>query len=286
MGYPTLQAAEWPFALPESTQDSTLQSIKDEADRLGSAAQYGWGHTIDFGPLRKDGLFGNDFLRIAGAFDEWKWWPRSLDGLRVADVGCYTGGLSLLMAHRGAATVFAVDEVPENLAQCEFVSRIFGTTTVRPIIESIYNLPQRIPTGSLDLIVLAGVLYHLSDMQIGLYALRELLKPRGTLLIETAAVEDFQHSYANHARFVGGGWWNPTALCIQDMCTFMGFEDFQIRFYSSSRCFARAVRSTADIPFRRGLNWKFDTVRDQRGRTMDHTTWAPAPWNSSFRSAK
>ena len=52
--------------------------------------------------------------------------------------------------------------------------------------------------------VVAGVLYHLSDMLVGLHALRRLLKPNGTLLVETAAIDDPQRSYADFARFVGG----------------------------------------------------------------------------------
>jgi len=118
---------------------------------------------------------------------------------------------------------------------------------------------------------------------VGLYAVREMLKPKGVLLIETAAAEDCRHSYANFARFFGGGWWEPSALCLRDLCAFMGFVDCEIRFYGPLRSLLRAVRSDEEIPFRRGLNWSFDSIRDRRVRTEGMKEWAPAPWDPSYK---
>src|SRR5579862_2778565 len=181
MPYPHYRRASWPLSLPADLPAPALHQVMADVERLAEAAQYGWGHTIDFGPFCREGLLGNDYLDIAGAIDDWGWWPASLEGMRVADVGCFTGGLSLLMAHRGAAIVYAVDEIPQHLAQCAFLADTFGATAVRPVLRSVYKLHDEVPAGSLDLILLAGVLYHLSDMLVGLYALRELLKPGGVL---------------------------------------------------------------------------------------------------------
>jgi SAM-dependent methyltransferase len=181
------------------------------------------------------------------------------------------------MAERGAEVVYAVDEIPEHIDQCAFVAEAFDARSIRPVCRSIYRLQDEIPPKSLDYIVLAGVLYHLSDMLVGLYMLRELLKPGGVLLIESAGVDDFQHSYANFGRFCGGCWWLPTGLCIQDMCAFMGFGECEVRFYEESRCIARAVPVDGDLQFRRGLNWNFPALRDTRIRSMDTSIMAPAP---------
>lgn len=177
--YPVLTPAPWRLRLPEGTEPSELQRIQQSVDALGDAAQYGWGHTIDFGAFRKNGLLLDSYLNIAGAFDQWEWWPSRLDGMRVADVGCYTGGLSMLMAERGAEVVYAIDEIPENLAQCAFLAETFNLTNVKPVLRSVFRLHEDIEPGSLDLIVLSGVLYHLSDMLVGLNVLRDLLKPGG-----------------------------------------------------------------------------------------------------------
>ncbi len=277
MSYPTVCPARWPLELPAVTSAGAIRQIEADAERLASASQYGWGHTIDFGSFRKEGLLGETYLKIAGVLDDWGWWPARLDGLCVADVGCFTGGLSLLMAHRGATIVHAVDEIPEHLAQCAFLAETFGMNAVRPVLRSVYRLREEIEPGSLDLILVAGVLYHLSDMMVGLHALRELLKPGGLLLIQSNAVDDFQHSYANFGRFYAGMWWQPTGLCIRDMCEFMGYQDCEVRFYDTNRALARASRVEGEIPFRRGLNWTFDVLRDSKPRTLDATIMAPAP---------
>jgi SAM-dependent methyltransferase len=73
---------------------------------------------MDFGPFAVEGLLLENYLRIAGTLDAWGWWPPRLDGMTVADVGCFSGGLSLLMAHRAARHIYAVDELPEHLEQC------------------------------------------------------------------------------------------------------------------------------------------------------------------------
>ena len=272
-----LKAAEWKLALPADTAPATAAALAAEVDRVAAQAQYGWGHTIDFGPFVREGLFGRHFLVVAGLLDEWDWWPRDLSGLAVADVGCFTGGIAAMMAQRRANVVHAVDEVPEHLAQCHVVAEAFQLSAVRTHQQTLYRLEEEIPAGSLDYIVLAGVLYHLSDMLVGLHVLRRLLKPEGWLLIETAAVDEFRYSYANFSRFIGGGWWEPTALCIQDMLSLMNYADAEIRFYDEERCLVRARNAGGEPPFRRGLNWKFDSMRDARPRLMDPAGFARAP---------
>lgn len=271
----------WPVAAPGGRTPAAVEALRAEADRLGSAAQYGWGHTIDFGDFRKEGLFGEHFLVMASHFDRWQWWPASLAGLRTADVGCYTGGVAALMGARGAQAVYAVDEIPEHVDQCAFVAGTLGLGAVQPLCASLYQLERHIAPRSLDLVVVAGVLYHLSDMLVGLHALRRLLKPTGQLLLETAAIDEFACSYANFGRFLGGTWWHPTALCIQDMLAFMNYGAVDLRFYLPDRCLVRAANTDAgDPPFRRGMNWPFASLRDARERSMDYAQYAPAPARS------
>ena len=87
------------------------------------------------------------------------------------------------------------------------------------------------------------------------------------------------HSYANFGPFYGGMWWQPTELCMHDMCAFMGFEQVDVRFYQADRCIARAVRGAAGPRFVRGLNCPFDDLRDATPRSLDPSIMAPAPFN-------
>ncbi len=268
--------AKWPFRLPDSTIPARVAEIRRRVDELGARAQYGWGHTIDFGPFTKEGVLEDNYLSVAGRWEAWGWWPRSFQGLRVADIGCYTGALSMLMAHRGAAEVLAVDEIEEHTAQCRYLCELFRLGSVRPLTASVYQLPQRVEPGSLDLIVLSGVLYHLSDMLLGLLIAWQLLKVGGVLLLESNVVPDDEHSYANFGRFAMGMWWQPSTLCLRDMPEFMGLGNLDVRMYLPDRCLARAEKtSDQPIAFRRGLNYPFPDLRDASPRAPDLSSMAP-----------
>ena len=268
--------AAWPLSLPGSPAPERVEEIKRRTEEIAARSQYGWGHTIDFGPFKQEGLLGEKYLDIVGRWDQLGWLPGSLKGIRAADIGCFTGGISLILAHRGAEDVLAVDEVPEHVEQCAYVAEVFEASTVRATKASLFELPELVAPGSLDLIVLAGVLYHLSDMLVGLYLLRKLLKVGGSLLMESYAVEDEEHSYANFGRFAMGVWWQPSILCLKDMCRFMGFSNVEVEMYLPDRCLARARKSSdEEIPFRRGLNYRFEDIHDAVSRTMDVETMAP-----------
>jgi SAM-dependent methyltransferase len=268
--------ARWPFSLPESLTPQQVAAVQGRVEELSARAQYGWGHTINFGPFTKQGVLGDNYLTIAGHLDHWGWWPQSLHGLRVADIGCYSGALSLLMAHRGAREVVAVDEVPAHVDQCAYVCEAFGVGGVRTLTASLYDLPGLLEPASFDLVMLAGVIYHLSDMLVGLLILRELLRVGGVLLIESNAVADDEHSFANFGRFAQGMWWQPSTLCLRDMCELMGLGEIEVRMYQRGRCLGRA-RKTGDAPiaFRRGLNYHFEDLRDAVPRATELGPMAP-----------
>jgi SAM-dependent methyltransferase len=276
--YPTADPAPWPLRLPAGAAPEDVARLEAEARSLADRAQYGWGHTIDFGPFRVEGLLGEKYLRLAGVLDSWGWWPADLSGLTVADVGCYTGGLSLLLAARGAEQVVAVDEVGDHLEQVAFLAGALDTPNVRPVETSLYRLHDHVEPESLDLVLLAGVLYHLSDMLVGLVALQQLLRPGGVLIVESNAVECYDHSYANFGRYFGGMWWQPTALCIADLAEHAGLADADVRFYQPGRALARATKPPgARVPFKRGMHWAFADLRDETERGLDPSVMAPAP---------
>lgn len=267
--------ATWPYSLPERDPE-TQARVRDRIRALSEAAQYGWGHTVALGGFVQPGLLGDAYLHIAGALDSWGWWPHDLGGMTVADVGCFSGGLSLYMAARNPAVVHAVDEVPAHLDQCDFLAELHGIDNVATHASSIYRLNQVLGERTLDLALVSGVLYHLSDMLLGLHVVQRLLKPGSTLILETNAVDDDTRSYANFGRFFAGMWWQPTSLCIRDMCEYMGYEDIEVRFHSHQRCLVRATATGREIPFKRGMNWDFADLADLGPRSMDPGIMAPA----------
>ena len=265
----------WNLAMADSSPES-VASLQRQIKDLIERSQYGWGQTIDFGPFSQPGLLGELWLEIANLLDNWSWWPTDLAGLRIADIGTFSGGHAALLAGRGAEEVVAIDEIPEHLEQCAVVAAALGLSAVRPVLASLYSLEDQVPENSLDLALVSGVLYHMSDMLVGLMRLQERMKPNGILILETAAVNDRRHSYANFGRFVDGMWWQPTTLCIQDMLEFSGFSDVEIRFFGLRRCLVRARKSDQSIRFTRGLSAAIGDVHDGEARSRDHSKLAPA----------
>lgn len=257
--------------------EENIARVKQAIEDATAASQFGWGHEIDFGPFTQEGLLGTTWRAVVTALDEAAMWPADLTGLRVADVGAFSGGISALLAGRNADTVYAVDELPGHARQAEVVVDAFGLDNIEVVESSLYGLSDHIELESLDMILLSGVLYHLSDMLIGLYELRRLLRPGGRLVVETNAVADMNHSYANFGRYYAGMWWQPSMLCVQDMLEFMGFEEVRVEPFINSRCIATAVRTAGEIPFKRGLNFDFENRDDATIRKIDPSMMRPAP---------
>lgn len=63
-----------------------------------------------------------------------------MSGKRCADIGCFTGGLALLMAQRGAMEVVAIDEIPEHTEQCALLAEVFDLPNVTTYTRSLYEL--------------------------------------------------------------------------------------------------------------------------------------------------
>lgn len=265
----------WNLSLGERSAEQ-IERLQREIEIASEASPFGWGHTIDFGPFTKEGLLKDSYLNILASMEARGWLPSSLEGMNVADIGCFTGGVAAILARRGASLVYAVDEIPQHLLQAEIVCNAFNLSSVKLIESSLYKLEASIPKRSLDLIILSGVLYHLSDMLVGLCIMRELLKPEGVLLMESSAIDDDTRSYADYGRFCGGAWWIPTSLCIADMSEAMGFTRPDIDFYVPYRCISRATPVKGELPYVRGLNYSFDRILDLQPRSLDPGILAPA----------
>jgi SAM-dependent methyltransferase len=110
---------------------------------------------------------------------------RNLDlkGKRVLDVGCRDGLYSFEAERLGAGEVVGIDN-DLSAAAVEFLIPHLGSS-VRMHEISLYDLDPG-THGRFDLIIFAGVLYHLRYPFWGLRRLKALMAPEGELLIETA----------------------------------------------------------------------------------------------------
>jgi hypothetical protein len=215
--------------------ESAIVHLRAEIEVLARRSPYGWGHSMDFGPFAVEGLLLDNYL--------------------------HTGGLSLLMAHRAARHIYAVDELPEHLEQCALTARAFGVPAIECVQISAYRLRERIPPA-----------WHR-----GRSACRSggRERPRAGETLGSAADRDLRRRLLRallrqFGRFSGGMWWQPTALCIQDLCRFSGLGTPEIRFYHPQRCLARAVKTEDAEPlFTRGMNFPIQDIHDRAPRTKD-----------------
>lgn len=111
--------------------------------------------------------------KLAGALDAFGLDPA---GLRVADVGASTGGFTDCLLQRGAARVLAIDVGYGQLAlelRDDPRVRVFERTNVRHFALPADEAPVDLVTADLSFI----------SLRLVLAALRELVRPGGTLLV-------------------------------------------------------------------------------------------------------
>jgi SAM-dependent methyltransferase len=199
--------------------------------------------------------------------------PRDLTGLRALDIGAWDGPVTFELERRGAQ-VTALDIQDPDVTVFNAVKEIkrSAATYVRG---SVYDaLPDNL--GTYDIVVFAGVYYHLKNPVLALQRIRPLLKDDGWLFIEGASMTDYfaaeltaaldlpQASLRRTAELIDrmpisffdteqkiypdwSNWFFPTARCLEEMIRDSGFRDVELHFkanafynYSHRRLMGRA----------------------------------------------
>lgn len=151
---------------------------------------YSWFHAIDFGDVASAGrippskppnytLFG--IYRFLEDID-----PTGLD---VIDIGTMDGLMAFALKRLGASRVAATDLWDRR--QFRMGRELLGyedEVEYHPGLD-IKDMDQRFGDGAFDLMVFAGVLYHLVSPLESLISCRRLLRPDGLLLLETCFEE-------------------------------------------------------------------------------------------------
>jgi tRNA (mo5U34)-methyltransferase len=122
-----------------------------------------WFHTIDLGdgvvtPGHKNTLSEVDAMRL----------PASLGGQTVLDIGAYDGFYSFEAERRGAARVVAADKWswnwPGSDARQNFeLAHSVLDSRVETVEVSVEDLSPATATGTFDLVLFLGILYHAPD---------------------------------------------------------------------------------------------------------------------------
>jgi SAM-dependent methyltransferase len=96
-------------------------------------------------------------------------------GRRILDVGCGGGGLSVVLAKRGA-TVFSFDISPEAAQTVATRAAVNGVAErCAPVAASLYSLPY--PDRAFDIVAGHCILHHVQDKSIAAAELRRVMTP-------------------------------------------------------------------------------------------------------------
>lgn len=212
------------------------ESLRQEINALR------WFHQIEF----DDGLLspGETPIALLRTMAD-VYFPPRLDGLSVLDVGCWDGFNSFEAYKRGAARVLATDHATWTIFWGNRRCFDLAHAHLAPEVEVMdIDIPDlRVETvGTFDIVLFAGVLYHLKNPIAALETLRPLVKQ--TLILEThmdaldvtaPAAVFYTHGYGGD----GSNWWGPNRPCVEGMLHRTGFGD--IRFTAHPTIPARGV---------------------------------------------
>jgi tRNA (mo5U34)-methyltransferase len=177
--------------------------------------------------------------------------PDDLAGLSVLDVGAWDGFFSFECERRGADRVVAADwfawheAARGSKASFDLAREALGSRVEDVEVRVEELSPERV--GTFDLVLFAGVLYHVRDPLRALDAVASVTE--GHLMLETHV--DFVLRRKPAAAFYPArelegdhtNWWGPNPAAVEAMLRAVGFTDV-VKVFPRSRAYelARAVR--------------------------------------------
>ena len=191
-----------------------------------------WFHSIDFGDgLVSPGRFGLDVppnFTLYGIFQLLT--ELELDGAFAVDVGTMDGLISFGMKLRGAARVLATDLSPRPTFEAGRDHLKLDVEYHVPV--DVFELGTLLDSDRADLLVLAGVLYHVLDPVAVLRACRHAVKVGGYLLLETSYQlgEARPHLVFNptdpsmQQMQLDNVFWRPSKSALEGMLALTGFD--------------------------------------------------------------
>ncbi len=233
-------------------------------------AEIDWYHTIDLGRgIVTQGVDPSPSRLLTLGF------PTDLSGKTVLDIGAWDGFFSFELERRHAARVLAVDSFSWNgpgwgsKAGFELAREVLGSKVEDREIEVLDLSPDEV--GVFDVVIFAGVLYHLRDP---LLALEHVASVTGELLIVETLVDLLGTRQPAMAFYPGvelnrdpTNWWAPNPDALAAMLRDVGFRHV-VTVHPPYRWPLRVARAAKwkvrrGDPFLRGI---------QQGRITVHAT--------------
>lgn len=246
--------------------DALGEGYLDPSLQRDLSVKYHWGHNHRIADdLMLAGRMGDRHLDLLTRFMDDFGLERDLGGRTVLDIGCWTGGTSLLLAGLGAR-VIAIEEVRKYAETVNFLAEAFGVADrLACVPESLYGFLPRY-ADVFDLVIYAGVIYHVTDPVLSLRTVFGALKDGGRCFVETYGMD----SPGSVCRYEGprlfhsadgalsrGGWnyFVPSATCLERWCLDAGFAEVTVApLDTGERLYGRARRTGFRDMLRAGLS--------------------------------
>lgn len=190
-------------------------------------ARFAWFHSIDFGNgVVSKGQIPLEVLQAQAAL----YFPESLAGKTVLDIGAFDGFNSFEALRRGARRVLATDHFAWAQAQIREAFE-YARSRLAPQVEVLdIDVPDLTPArvGTFDIVLFAGVLYHLRNPFQALERIAKLTTE--ILIVEThldaLALDQPAMIFYPGAELNGDptNWWGPNAACVAAMLRDIGFR--------------------------------------------------------------
>jgi len=253
----------------QGKSDAEMEGYVDSAYQRDLSVQFEWGHNHDFGTFHLPGRMGDRHIHILATFATiYGIPPLDLRGKTILDIGCWTGGTSLLLAAMGAE-VYAIEEVRKYADCVSYLKEAFGVGNLTVENMSLYSLDQPEFFDRFDMVFYFGVLYHVSDPILSLRIVFNCLKDDGMCFLETMAAEK-KGSYCdylganetlNHPKYGknrgGWNWFIPSLEALSRMMADVGFTVRKATLHQGSRALALGVRNKHVDMLRAGLSNRF-----------------------------
>jgi 2-polyprenyl-6-hydroxyphenyl methylase/3-demethylubiquinone-9 3-methyltransferase len=148
----------------------------DEVSKFSKIADQWWDETGEYAMLHKINP-----VRIAYLRDHITKHLKKLKGLKILDVGCGGGLVSLPLARLGGE-VTAIDASAENIKAARVHAQAEG---IKVNYQNIAAEDLADKNNKFDVVIALEIIEHVADVELFIQSLTKLLKPHGLLFIST-----------------------------------------------------------------------------------------------------